>query len=122
MKKVFKTLALLVFIAACKSTSTTTKKVEAPQIICNKMLVTYNSHIKQIIDDNCANTCHSEKNHSHGIDLSSYEKVKIASVKPSFLGSINHTSGFDAMPPNKAKLDDAIINKITCWIQNGSPN
>jgi hypothetical protein len=81
---------------------------------------TYTADIKQILDANCARTCHSTENHKHGVDLSTYESVKTAAADPGFLGSIGHQTGFPAMPPG-GKLDDAVIAKISFWIQNGMP-
>ena len=120
MKKIFVIATCISAIIACKTpkTTTTAPKAEVP---CPKMLYTYKAQIKSIIDDNCAG-CHQGNKPAHGIDLASYETVKTATTKPSFLGSINHEKGFDKMPAGHAKLDDATIRTITCWISSGAAN
>jgi uncharacterized membrane protein len=121
MKKIIYSALILLAIEACKTTDKAVKTETAKsEIVCPKILLTYNQNIKSIIDDNCV-SCHSGKSPAHGIDLASYEKVKFATTKPHFMGSINHEKGFDKMPAGQAKLDDALIKKISCWITNGAP-
>lgn len=107
-------------IVACKtSTKTTSSKPE--DTACPKINYTYNSHIKQIMDNYCVG-CHSGARPAHKIDLSNYEKVKAATAYPSFMGSMEHKSGFDKMPKGQAKLDASTLKTISCWIANGTPN
>lgn len=122
MKNLIYCLLILTIVQACKTT-TSTVKTDTPkaEVACPKILLTYNANIKSIIDDNCA-SCHSGKNPAHNIDLSNYESVKLATTKPHFMGSINHEKGFDKMPAGQAKLDEATIKKINCWILSGAPN
>jgi mono/diheme cytochrome c family protein len=120
MKKIFLVIVCISFIVACKTSKTATTAPIA-ELPCPKMLYSYNAHIKTIIDANCAG-CHQGKRPAHGIDLASYENVKVATTKPSFLGSINHEKGFDKMPAGHAKLDDATIRTIKCWISSGAAN
>jgi hypothetical protein len=120
MKKILFVAFCVSVIIACKTSKTTTTAPKAV-VPCPKMLYTYNAQIKTIIDANCAG-CHQGKRPAHGIDLASYETVKVASTKPNFLGSINHEKGFDKMPAGHAKLDDVTIRTITCWISSGAAN
>lgn len=123
MKKYFKAglslivIAACIYITSCKPKQAATK---ATQAACASS-PTYTADIKQILDVNCGNTCHSEAKKKHGIDLSSYEPSKEAASRNSFMGSIRHEDGFDAMPANHAKLDDATIEKLACWVKNGMP-
>jgi hypothetical protein len=113
-------IACIGIIAACKtSNKTTSSKVE--DTACPKVNYTYNTHIKQIMDNYCAG-CHSGSRPAHKIDLSNYEMVKAATAYPRFIGSMEHKSGFDKMPKGQAKLDAATIKTISCWIANGAPN
>jgi hypothetical protein len=48
--------------------------------------------------------------------------VKAATAYPSFMGSMEHKSGFDKMPKGQTKLDASTIKTISCWIANGAPN
>ena len=114
-------IGFIALVAACKSSNKTTSIKPSEPIACPKVNYTYNNHIKQIIDNYCAG-CHSGNRPAHGIDLSNYEKVKAATTYPSFMGSIEHKSGFDKMPQGQSKLDDATIRTISCWITNGAPN
>ncbi|MFL5753131.1 MAG: hypothetical protein ACJ76F_06975 [Bacteroidia bacterium] len=106
-------IVFLSLIAACKSKP-------APKTTCAEPNLTYTSDIKPILDVNCATTCHSAKKRAHGIDLSNYESVKASASDASFLGSIRHEGGYTPMPKNHDKLDEPTIQKIACWIQNGS--
>ena len=106
-------IILTSLIAACKSKL-------APKSECADPDIGFAAGIKPIIDASCASTCHSAKKHAHSIDLSTYELVKAAAAENSFLGSIRHQGIYAPMPKNHEKLDDATIQKIACWIQNGS--
>ena len=81
--------------------------------------ITYTAKVKAIIDNNCASSCHSARNHASGIDLSTYENVKAEAQKPRFMGSLNHASGFSRMPGMRPKLSDSTLLVLSCWIENG---
>lgn len=118
MKKEFLFLVVVVvfgIIASCSKDSITT-------YVCTGITPTYTDDIKAIMDNSCAlSGCHSANSHEAGVDLSSYAKVKSATGSSNFLGSIQHKSGFQAMPQGAAKLDDNTIQLISCWVQNGTP-
>lgn len=119
MKKSLITVSFLVtIIAGCKPKAVQTSQPTAKED-CTTINITYASGIKQIVDEQCASSCHSARNKAHDIDLSTYEKVKMEAAKPAFMGSIRHESGYDAMPRFSSKLDDATIAKLSCWIKNG---
>ncbi|HEY1045756.1 MAG TPA: hypothetical protein VGF79_04910 [Bacteroidia bacterium] len=81
--------------------------------------ITFESHVKKIIDDNCANSCHSAIKHASGIDLSNKDNVKDFASKSNFLGSIKHEAYYSPMPKNHAKMADSSILVLECWIENG---
>jgi cytochrome c553 len=88
---------------------------------CTGNIPTYNNDIKPIYDANCATSgCHSSQYHSSGIDLSNYSGASAAN-NDAILGSVEHGSGYSAMPKNAAKLSDTQIKKIYCWMQNNKP-
>jgi hypothetical protein len=90
---------------------------------CTGITPTYTSTIKTILDNSCAvSGCHDAIYAARGVDLSTYASVKAASKQGSFMGTIEHQAGYQAMPQGTAKLPDATIQKIYCWIQNGLPN
>jgi hypothetical protein len=55
------------------------------------------------------------------MDLSTYAGAVAASKKKSFMGSIQHLPLYQQMPKDAVRLDDAQIQTIYCWIQNGTP-
>jgi hypothetical protein len=101
------------FMFSCKAKKTATNE-------CATFL-TYTGGIKTILDNNCANSCHSAANKADGIDLSTYSSSKSASSKSSFLGAVRHLAGFTPMPLKASKLSDADIQALNCWVKNGSP-
>ncbi len=107
--------ALLSSIACEKEPTTTT-------IDCTGTAPTYTNTIKGIMDSKCATSgCHSASTRAAGFDLSSFTGTSSSANSSKFLASIKHESGADAMPQGSAKLDDATIKNITCWVQNGKP-
>lgn len=89
---------------------------------CTGTTPTYTADVKKLLDANCATSgCHNASSKAKGIDLSSYSAAKSESSKSRFLGSIQHSSGYDAMPQGGSKLSDANIKIIYCWVQNNSP-
>lgn len=98
------------------------KKEDIQVYDCTGVAPTYNSTVKAILDASCASAgCHNAASKAKGIDLSSYAQAKNTIAKDNFLGAIQHKSGYDAMPKGSAKLDDATIRILSCWVQNGLP-
>jgi hypothetical protein len=109
-------------LASLTLTLTMCQKESAATYDCTNVTPTYNNDIKTIMNASCAITdCHDAGTHQGGIDLSTYAKVKSESQNDRFLGSIQHLASYQAMPDGAAKLADATIQKIYCWIQNGQP-
>ena len=118
MKKLFLVIGMfsLFFLIAC------TKQTNPQTYDCTGTSPTYTTDIKPIFDANCAASgCHSNSSRSSGFDLSAYAGSKAASSSDKLLGSIQHLSGYTSMPQNAAKLSDAQIKLISCWVQNGAP-
>ena len=108
-------LLLLLGMMSCKKEKVTTYD-------CTGLTPTYTAEIKGIMDSQCATSgCHNASSKKAGIDLSTYAKVKSESAKDKFIGSMQHKSGYTAMPEGASKLDDATIQKISCWVSNGTP-
>ncbi len=81
---------------------------------------TYTKEIKRILDNSCATSgCHDAKSKEDGIDLSTYANSKSAFENKDCLCTIHHGSGCDPMPRGSAKLSDATIQLIDCWVKNG---
>lgn len=109
-------MGLFMILPGCK------KESEPITYDCTGLTPTYDLNVKSLMDTHCATAgCHSASNKADGKDLSTYASTKSAASNTSFLGSIEHRSGFDNMPQNAAKLADTDIKTIACWIQNGMP-
>ena len=117
MKKMASSIiALVLIIIALESCDKYQKGYD-----CTGNIPTYNNDIKAIYDLNCATSgCHDSQYHSSGIDLSSYAGAAAAN-SDAILGSVEHSSGYSAMPKNAGKLTDVQIKKIYCWMQNNKP-
>lgn len=120
MKKIFLiALISIVVISACKTAKETAKPevavVKAP-LDCSTSAAKYDD-IKSIIDKNCT-SCHGYGG-SGGLNFLSSVDVKRAAIKGELLGTIKHHKGFPRMPANAGQLDQADIDKIECWINNG---
>ena len=117
MKKVSIVFAVLVTIMAlsCKKDTVTTTD-------CTGVAPTYTSAVKALLDVKCATSgCHGASNPADGLDYSSYSAAKTNAAKDAFRGSIQHLSGYDAMPKGASKMSDADIKTLNCWVQNGMP-
>jgi hypothetical protein len=99
-----------------------TKKSDVQTFDCTGITPTYTANIKSIIDANCATSgCHNASSQADGIDLSTFALVKSHTGHNAFLGSIQHVSGYEAMPKGGSKLSDADVKLISCWVQSGAP-
>lgn len=115
-KITFSLLATAMLFAACTKENLVTYD-------CTGLTPTYTSSIKSIMDNNCAiSGCHNASTEANGINLSTFNGVSAAASNNSFLGSIEHSSGYNPMPENAAKLSTTSRQAIYCWIQNGKPN
>lgn len=118
MKKIIITSTIIASIlVACKSTKQPTTTAPAVTLDCSNKALTYSTDIKPIMEANCTK-CHNT-NEKAGYNFLKIEFVKKAVADGHLLGTIKHQKGFDKMPAYAAKLDQAIIDKIECWINNG---
>ena len=85
---------------------------------CDTMSFTYSARIKPLITTWCVG-CHSSGSSGGGFNLSNYSGVSAVVATGQFLGSIQHASGFSAMPKNASKLSDCDIKVIEKWIAAG---
>ncbi|MFC2114671.1 hypothetical protein ACFLRI_04920 [Bacteroidota bacterium] len=88
---------------------------------CDTSNVTFSSTISPILSSNC-NFCHSSTAPSGGVILDNYNSIKAEIDKGTFWGSINHISGFSAMPKGGNKLNECFRKQILIWIDTGAPN
>jgi hypothetical protein len=101
---------------------TSCKKGDPITYDCTGLTPTYTSDVKVLMDNKCATSgCHSANSKADGKDFSSYSAVKNDASKSSFMGSMQHLSGYKAMPQGGTKLSDTELQTISCWISNGTP-
>lgn len=86
---------------------------------CDTSNVTYATSVAPVFAGYC-NSCHSGSSPSGNIKTDSYSSVvtNITRIR----GSINHQSGFQAMPQNGGSLSSCDLTKIDIWIRQGMLN
>ena len=84
--------------------------------------ITYINTVKAILDNSCATSpaCHAG-NTVASFPMSTYDESVEAVGFGRILGAINQEPGFSSMPRGGAKLDQALIDNITEWINSGTP-
>jgi hypothetical protein len=86
-------------------------------------IMSYNTDIKPLINTNCAGSaCHSATTQAGSISYATYASSLPSINNGKFMGSINHLSGFSAMPKSANKLSNCNIAKIQKWVNAGAPN
>lgn len=90
---------------------------------CDTTGMTYAADIAPIFNASCAvaGACHNGTARSSGYDLSNYSGSVNAANSGRLMGVIKHEPGFSPMPKGMQKLGDCEINKITAWINAGTP-
>lgn len=89
--------------------------------VCDTGMFTYSGAVAPILTTYCKG-CHNPSSPGGGVDLSTYTAVKSVATSGGLMGSINHLSGYVAMPQGGNKLQDCQITQIEKWIQAGMPN
>jgi hypothetical protein len=87
----------------------------------NTSAVSFQIHIKPILDDNCI-ACHSAADAAGGLNYETYSGVRVPAMDGRLIGSIKHLAGFIPMPEFAAKLSDCDIMKIEMWVKQGALN
>ncbi len=120
MNKLFLIVACAGFTLVLSQCSKSAKEITT--FDCAGTAASYASDVKGILDASCATSgCHSASSKANGIDLSSYDAAKSAAGDKSFLGSVQHVSGYDKMPKGGSKLADDKVKTLSCWVQNNMP-
>ena len=93
-----------------------------PEASCENVVnPTFSGDILPLINVRC-NSCHSGPSASAGIKLESYADIVKQVNSGALMGSIQHASGYSAMPKNGSKLSGCEIQKIQAWIDSGLNN
>lgn len=98
------------------------KNVECNQSTtsCDSVNVSFANTLQPMLDLNCV-SCHTTGN-TNGVFLNNYANVLISVNNGSLFGSINHESGFDAMPKDLPKLGVCELTIVKNWIAEGALN
>lgn len=89
--------------------------------MCDSTVFTFSGAVKNIIQNKCQG-CHSGTSAGGGIDLSTYNLLKIQVNNGKLWGTISHLAGYSPMPKNGNKLSDCEIVQIRKWMDAGSLN
>jgi hypothetical protein len=84
---------------------------------CDTTTVKFSTYIAPLVQKQCQG-CHT----STAPKLTNYTEIKASIQTGKFWGSINHNSGFSAMPQGTNKLSTCDLNKINAWIKRGALN
>lgn len=109
---------VFIFVLSFVFFSCSKAKVQVVNVENCQTEVSFSKDILPIMESNCVG-CHNSKNPSAGFDLSNYKGV---SNKPSIVLSSVKQDGSAKSMPLSYKLADSLIQKINCWIYQGSKN
>lgn len=87
---------------------------------CDTLNVSYAATLKPVIETHCKG-CHSGANPSGGIDLSTYDGVKVVALDGRLYGAVSWAPSFKPMPQGGNKLPDCTVSKFKSWIDAGAP-
>ncbi len=91
---------------------------------CDTTKFTYTGAIAPMMKSYC-NSCHATAAASAsggGIILDTYTGIQTQALNGKLMGTMQHTSGFSAMPKGGAKLSDCKITQVRRWIAAGAQN
>lgn len=122
MKETIKKYLLLTAVAVFVFSACKTSKVQSGNTGAVKTSAanTYSGWIKPAIDEQCGTKCHSAQWKAGDIDLSTYAGVKDAAVNGKLIAALQHAEGVEPMPKNEDKWDDATIQLLIDWVNNGA--
>jgi hypothetical protein len=83
--------------------------------------VSYTQKVVPILQQFCY-SCHSGGFPSGNISMGTYTSDKTIAQNGKLYGSINHSSGYVAMPQGAPQLSNCQIAVIKKWIDSGIPN
>jgi uncharacterized membrane protein len=128
MKYMKRTLSILliILVGAIAGCYYDTEEKLYPELstTCDLSNVTFASTVKPILQASCL-SCHSNSkavSSGGGVKLENYADVVVQVKNGKLMGTINHASGYQAMPQGGGKLTDCEINKLQKWIDNGILN
>lgn len=91
------------------------------QTPCDTTVFTYSQKVEPILRTYCYN-CHGQSSPSGGITIEGYTTLLTYVNNNKLWGTINHSSGYSAMPKNGNQLNECDLTIIKKWIAAGAPN
>ncbi len=91
---------------------------------CDTVNITFTESVSPVLSQYCL-SCHGNNTaaaYGGNIKLEDYPDVKIQADNGRLLGTIQHSTGYSAMPKGAGKLNDCTINTIRIWVEDGAPN
>lgn len=90
---------------------------------CDTTQVTLSGTVRPIFNIYCNNNaCHGGSQPQGGINLTTYSGTKSVALSGQLVGSVEHLSGYRAMPEGGARLSDCDLLKIRQWVAEGALN
>ncbi|NDI99440.1 cytochrome c [Flavobacterium sp. LaA7.5] len=111
-------LAVSIVAALCSCESNTYEDLEEDVIV--DVEITYDTHIKSIIDNNCI-SCHGAGGVSSFRPLTNYMEVKDAIENTDLLDRIQRQNGETGLMPQSGRMPMNNIDLIVEWAANGLP-
>lgn len=117
--KLFFTIAAIAFLQSCYYDKEET--IYPGTGSCDTSRVTYSSAVAVIMAERC-DGCHGGTFPEAGQKTDNYNDLKTIADNGKLWGTINHESGFPAMPKGKPMLSDCELRKIRIWLDDGAPD
>lgn len=87
---------------------------------CPDQVISYDATVKTLMDNHCT-SCHSGASPQSGLDLTTYNTVRQATLEGSLIEVLSLPAGNSrSMPPN-GSLDSCSIQLIQNWAALGAP-
>ena len=80
---------------------------------------TYSASIAYIVSTNCV-SCHNSSTANGSVSLADYNSLVAIANDGRLLGTIEHNSGYNQMPPT-GSIKDCDLAKIKLWVTQGMP-
>ena len=99
-------------------------KPDSAAVVCDTTVTNFTAQVKPILQSYCY-SCHANAyaaGSGSGIKLENYADVKIYADNGKLMGSIQHISGYSAMPKGGGSLSSCDIKIIKSWITRGKLN
>ena len=88
---------------------------------CDSVQVSFKQTVKPILESNCV-FCHSKNDRLGGLNLESFDTIKIMVNNGRLMKSILHDAGVSPMPKDRNQLNRCDIAIFNNWIDEGAKN